>query len=389
MNLNQKKRIDFYLGSVLMMLLRPVVRVLGRGLRRDHDPVVRGDLACVKMMGGGSLVIALPSLCGLRRKYPHAKFKLVTTPAVRPFAELIGIFDEIIVIDDSSFMSAIIGAVLAWRDCWRVDTVIDLEVYSRLSGIFSLLTCARNRIGFYFEDIFLRKFIYTHLLYLNRFSPIHVFYEQNAHLLGATPVPPTEAAAALEINVTARRTDVKTICIGAGCSDFGKERMLTAEQWVQVINTRVRSVPAHIVFLGSKSDAELAEAIIHAAGGDQSIHTFNNMCGRLSLRESVSMLWGSDEYWGIDSGLLHFARLGRIPTVSFWGPTAPNTRLQKIDGLIEEIIYRPIPCSPCIHVADTSPCHGNNICIKNLFKPEVAVSSEDLLFTKWPPANEH
>src|ERR1700735_518042 len=50
--------------------------------------------------------------------------------------------------------------VRSWR--WRRLWVIDLEVYSKLTTVFGLLTLARNRVGFYLSAVPFRKFLNTH-----------------------------------------------------------------------------------------------------------------------------------------------------------------------------------------------------------------------------------
>ena len=87
-----------------------------------------------------------------------------------------------------------------------------------------------------------------------------------------------------------------------------------------------------------------------------------------ALDDAMPELAGADEFWGIDSALLHYARFLRTPCLSFWGPTHPETRLKPIDGLAERVVYRKVPCSPCIHLAEEPPCGGNNVCIRNLFE---------------------
>jgi hypothetical protein len=58
-----------------------------------------------------------------------------------------------------------------------------------------------------------------------------------------------------------------------------------------------------------------------------------------------------------------------IKTISFWGPTDPETLLKKYSFLKnEKIFYKKVYCSPCVHIVDEAPCKGNNICIENLFK---------------------
>ena len=57
MNLRLKQFLDFYLGGFLILLLRPVVVLVGRLLRRDHDAEVRGEICVLKLLGGGSLLL--------------------------------------------------------------------------------------------------------------------------------------------------------------------------------------------------------------------------------------------------------------------------------------------------------------------------------------------
>jgi ADP-heptose:LPS heptosyltransferase len=89
-----------------------------------------------------------------------------------------------------------------------------------------------------------------------------------------------------------------------------------------------------------------------------------NACDGRSLRDSLHVLAGCARLIAIDSSMLHFSRLFGIPTVSFWGPTAPMTLLKDAPGLAEEVWYEKVLCSPCIHVAETPPCFGRNICIE-------------------------
>jgi len=90
-----------------------------------------------------------------------------------------------------------------------------------------------------------------------------------------------------------------------------------------------------------------------------------NSCGAYQPRQVIEVLEKADEFWGIDSLLLHVARcLGR-PTTSFWGPSAPQTRMRDVTDK-DKVYYEPIICSPCVHSAIVAPCHGNNICIQRI-----------------------
>jgi ADP-heptose:LPS heptosyltransferase len=130
------------------------------------------------------------------------------------------------------------------------------------------------------------------------------------------------------------------------------------------------------VLLGSRADRADADRILSVLRGVRSDHEYENRCGELSLLESVATIASADEFWGIDSGLLHYARLLRKRCLSFWGPTHPDTLLKPIPGLDERVVYRRVPCSPCVHIAELPPCRGNNVCIRNLFVPDSTQEAE-------------
>ncbi|MBF0521788.1 MAG: glycosyltransferase family 9 protein [Candidatus Omnitrophica bacterium] len=371
MKLKIIKIIDFYLGNLLIVIFKPLTIILGHILPINHSLTIKNKITVIKILGGGSLVIALPALLGLRKKFPDVRISLVTMKDVAPFAQTLNIFDEILEIDSSTISSFTLSGIKAYLKTFKTDTIVDLEVHSRISTIFSLLTCARNRIGFYRESAFWRKGISTHLLYFNVFSGAYHFYDKAFGLFSVSPCSTLECKDHLTASWPKVKKEKYQICIGHACSDFSPERMLTAEQWKTIFLRKLaKHAGAEIIFLGSGKDKPLAENIIAAVTSDFPSCTFSNLCGKTSLKESLSVLYSSDEFWGVDSALLHYARIFRIKSSSWWGPTDPQTRLRPIEGLLEEVYYKKIPCSPCVHVTETPPCRGDNICIQNLFNEE-------------------
>jgi ADP-heptose:LPS heptosyltransferase len=297
----------------------------------------------------------------------------VTTPAVAPFAEALGLFDRVLVIDDRSWPRLLASSLKAWAGCLGSDTVVDLEVYSMLTTVFSLFTLARNRIGFYLHTVFWRLPISTHLVFFNRFSGGYHFYDQIAGLLGAEPATPEECrlqlARGLSPAAKPARGPARRIGIGHSCSDLARERMLTPAQWRSVLEERrPRETPVELHFFGVSPDRADAEEIIRALPEADRGLSFINHCGENNLKETIALIAGLDEYWGIDSALLHVARVLGIPCLSFWGPTDPAGYLRPFAGLKETVLYEKISCSPCVHIAETPPCRGNNLCIQRLFK---------------------
>ncbi len=375
MTLSARKLLDYYLGGALIAFAKPVVMLLGRVLRRDHDPRPRGTIVVLKMLGGGSLVLAAPALLGIKRANPSLPLVLLTTPPVAAFGALLGVFDEIHAIDDRSIGRFTLSSLRSWRRVLRADTVIDLEVYSRLASVLSLMTLARNRISFYLETTFWRRNLHTHLLFFNRFSNVHHFYDQVAILLGAAPASRDACAESLLGTVgkqPSAREAGRRLGLGPACSELGRERRLSPEQWRVALARHPKSEHAEICVLGGAGDRLEAQAIITECEPSLPDCTWRNECGRLSLAGSVALLASCDEFIGIDSALLHVARLLGIPTTSYWGPTAPSTRLPEFTGAVDVVHYRKIACSPCIHVAEEPPCRGQNLCIAGLIDPERA-----------------
>src|SRR6185312_1781345 len=221
MRLEAKLMIDYHVGGLLHIVLKPPTVLLGKLLRRNHNLDSCSTLTFLKVLGGGSLAIAFPALLALKQQ--GRRLRLVTTPAVKPFAEVLGVFDEILIIRDSSFIRLILDAFTTIRKrLFRCDAIIDLEVHSRLTTVFSLITCARNRIGFFTNVSFWRHNISTHLLFFNLSNPVYVFYDQIAELFGATvddfPTCIRHFRASLGPGIASSEPGVKRVAIAPCCS---------------------------------------------------------------------------------------------------------------------------------------------------------------------------
>lgn len=124
MKLDIKKWLDFWVGNLFLFALKPIVISLGKILKRVHDPIPKGEIAFIKLLGGGSLVIAYPALLAIRKKYPKNKLLLVTTPAIKPFAQTLGIFDEYVILNDSGAMELAASSLKAILRLWKIDTIL-------------------------------------------------------------------------------------------------------------------------------------------------------------------------------------------------------------------------------------------------------------------------
>jgi ADP-heptose:LPS heptosyltransferase len=370
MGLKRKQLLDRLLGRLLMLWLRPTAQILGFVLRRDHPLELRDKVAVIKMMGGGSLIIAYPALLALRKRYPHVRFIFIGTPAVRPFAELLSLFDEFHdIVDDRGLWNLIASTVSTLIRCAKVDTIIDLEIYSRLTTIFSALTLARNRIGFYLDVAFWREGITSHLFYFNRSTSMPLYYEQVARSLDAPALSMAEARTHfLAANRFSRQEQPHPgrhrLGLGVLCSEIAHERQLTPEQWATLLRRKFAIERLELNLFGSRSEMNQMRSVEQQLRQHLPGVTINNFCGQLSLHDSAAILTELDEFWSIDTGLLHIARLIGLPVTSFWGPTSPDRLILRTPDVREVVFYHKIHCSPCVHNAEQPPCRGHNICMQ-------------------------
>lgn len=380
MTVDDKQRLDRTLGPWLFVILRPLAQVAGKLLRRDHSGAPRGKIVFIKIMGGGSLLIALPSLLGVRRRFPDRRLTLVCGSPVAPFAKLIGIFDRIDVVNDRGGILALFASaahILFGLVRRRVDTVVDLEVHSQLATVFSLLTLARNRIGFYVSNTYWRRNVLTHLVFFNRARGVFHFYAAAAGLLGAPSAAREQVRKHLLEEIAATQCSGDYIAIGIGCSDFASVRLLPVKEWQAYASAHREQLSGSCwIFLGSPADRHESEAVATAVAEVIPDFSYENRCGNLSLRESFACIAGARRFIGIDSALLHAARALAVPAVSFFGPTDPVTLLEPIVNYFDEVHYRPPICSPRLHVTQTPPCKGRNVCME-LF------TRETVPFTPW------
>lgn len=379
MKLRFLQKADWFIGLTLSLILAPITRVLGMILRREHSFSKNDTIVVMKLLGGGNFALAMPMLLGLRQSFPDSKLVVVVTPSTAQFAKTLGVFDEIKLIDTGSLPLLIGSAMRTLLSLFRVDVIIDLEVHSKLSTCFGLFTCARNRLGFFTNDFFLRKYLYTHLVFFNPRAPRSALFERFAALLGARCVDPEECEMHLKSKLNISAHPNSSIAIGVGCSDLGRVRQLRSCQWVSVLKKELASVKdPELIFLGSQMDWDLAQEVGDKLQIVMPSLRISNLCGARALSESLRLLGSCSRFYAIDSGLLHFARLLGVPSTSFWGPTDPATLLIPLPRYTETIHYKPLLCSPCIHVAEVPPCGGRNLCMTALFQEEPISDSEVL-----------
>ncbi|MDP1726786.1 MAG: glycosyltransferase family 9 protein [Bacteroidota bacterium] len=383
MRIPQKQFIDKYSGYLLIILLLPITRLLGILLKRNHllsKPPQ--NLLFIKILGLGSLITAVDSINYIRQKYPEAKLILLTenniAEGIKPFIR----FDSIWFIDSGNLFAVIKSTIKLLRHSWTLKDlwVIDLEVYSKLTTIYALITFARNRFGFYLSPVFFRKYLNTHNVFFDQEKYLGYNYNQMAIAISG------KQENRFEPNHATVRKDEQLkqyIALNNTCSDLALVRMLPEKIFVKICSWILENTNCKLVLCGAKQNQqEINNFIDQAPEFVSQKNRIINIAGagdfnayyKFLQEECICMI-------SIDSAPLHIAKRLGIPTLSIWGPTNPNHYL-KIEPYEKErhlVIYQQVACSPCIHRHETLPCHGNNLCMKNLDGGMILSKLETLL----------
>lgn len=168
MNLESKKKIDELVGKYLLIFLSFFYRLI----RRKPKQRPASTILITKYQGLGSLALAKPAIRRLRQTFPEAHLIFLGTRETVELAKRMPEFDEILLLNDRSLITAFLSLVRILLHLWRkrVDWSFDLEVYSNLAAVISLLSFSRNQTGFMISTNPIRKKVYDHILIFNRFD---------------------------------------------------------------------------------------------------------------------------------------------------------------------------------------------------------------------------
>jgi ADP-heptose:LPS heptosyltransferase len=377
-NLKLKKQLDNRFGRIALIFLNGLAWILGKILRIDHDALPVRVVVVAKFQGIGSLIMAKPALRLLRLAHPSARVVFWGTPSTAALAAECPEFDEILVLSDRSLLAAVVSVSSNLRRLWseRADWFFDLEPYSYFSAVLATLSCARNRAGFVFNVVPIRRYAYSHLVFLNRYRYLGEAY---ARLLGLAVPGGTEEQARdfgpwkfrLE---PAPAVPKPYVAVNIHAGDLALERRWPKESFEALIDALLASDPALRVVLIGHGAFEAAES-----ARIRRRERLIDLSGRLTLAETFRTLAHAALVVSGDSAPLHMAvSLDDVPVLGLYGPTRPLTYFcpwRKNALALSVDIY----CSPCVHHWNPPPCLGDNQCMKRLSARDVARACGTLL----------
>ena len=152
MNIKFQRAVDRFVGVPICALLSLVDRLRSiLGVSASTSPPHR--ILVILLSEMGSLVLAHPMFVRLKQQYPDASLHIMLFGKNREVLDLLGVLPEenVLTIDDRSLKGFALDSLRAIRRmrALKFDVVIDCELFSRVSSIFSYCSGAPVRVGFH------------------------------------------------------------------------------------------------------------------------------------------------------------------------------------------------------------------------------------------------
>jgi ADP-heptose:LPS heptosyltransferase len=401
MTVDLMRKIDFYLGIPLCFLLSVFVSPF---LKKPRFGTVKNVLF-IELSEMGSAILVDPAMRKIQKAVSANLFFVIFNKNAVSLKLLNTVPNENIFYyrENSGFLFVYdFFRFLIWTRTKQIDTVIDLELFSRFSALMTALSGARNRVGFhafYNEGLYRGSFL-THKVAYN--PSIHIaknFVSLINAALSSTPQTPFSKTqisydevklTKVEISHASKHlylqqlgnalqlSDLESksiILINANASDMLPLRRWMRPNYAKLIQLILNARPNSLVFLtGAESERSGLEELKNQVQDSRCV----NVAGKIKFLElphlySVSKLMVTN-----DSGPAHFASVTHLPTFVLFGPETPDLYLALGNT---KAIYAGLACSPCVSAANhrKSACN-DNVCLKAITPDLVFETIREQLF---------
>ncbi len=397
MNVGFQRAVDRYVGV-------PVCAALSLLHRLSPRPVVAKPprrILVILLSEMGSLVLAHPMFARLTTLYPGASIHALLFGRNREVLDLLEIIprENVLTLDDHSLgrFAADSLRVLRTLRSLKFDVVIDCELFARVSSIFSGLSGAPLRVGFHRhtqEGLYRGSFINRPVLY-NPYRHLSLQFLTLVAAIESETVPRGKDAAAVvcepppmlafpkeELRQIAARlhTDFpsikdKSLVLVYPSGGLLPIRAWPRENYFQLCASLLREGHA-VGIIGLPADKPIGQAVVAYCRNPNCI----DLTGYTqSVRHLLAIFHRASLLITNDGGPGQFAALAPIPTIVLFGPETPL-----LYGPLPKnsfCFHVPLPCSPCLTAYNhrTSPCDGDNQCLKRITPEQVVAKALELL----------
>ena len=395
MKIDTMRKIDYFAGIPLCFLATLLIRSInffaGKKLQQPRKVLF------IELSEMGSAILADPAMRKMRQA-GHTELYFLIFKSNAASLRLLNTIPEanIFTIRADGLLNLAVDSLRFLFQARRqeIDTVIDLELFSRYSALLAGLSGAVNRIGFhafhneglYRGDLLTHRVAYNpHLHIAKNFIAL-----VNAALADRKELPFSKTLiddgeiklARAEVNedaIAAMQDRIhreyppydekrhRIVLINPNASDLLPQRRWRPDYFVAVMRALLADCDEVLVLItGAPAEREEAERLKQRVGHERCV----NFAGRQRLEELPALYRIAKVMLTNDSGPGHFSAVTDLRTFVIFGPETP--RLYGSLGNSTPI-YAGLACSPCVSAANhrKTPC-TDNVCLQ-VIKPEMVL----------------
>jgi len=398
LNINFQRAVDRFAGVPICAALS-LFEKLRQCVAAAAVPPPRRILV-VLLSEMGSLVLAQPMFAELKRRYPGAELHMLMFAKNREVLDLLGVIpkENVITLNDKAlgtFAADSLNALRRMR-ALDLDVVIDCELFSRVSSIFSYLSGAKVHVGFHphtqeglYRGSFMnRKVLYNPYRHLSQqFLTMIDAIESDgrplakaiAHAVSAPP-PLQFAGGEVAREIAQLEQDFpmlagKKLVLVYPDGGILPIRAWPPEYYEQLCDALLQDGYA-LALIGLADAKPLAQRIV--------AHCKHELCIDLtgytrSVRHLLAVFQRASLLVTNDGGPGQFAALTALPTLVFFGPETPALYSPLAPNI--HCLYSGLSCSPCLTAYNhrNSPCDGDNQCLRRITPQQVLDQARALL----------
>ena len=399
-SVNTMRAIDHWVGVPLCAIASPVVALMDSVKNIfARGPEAPRKLLFIELSEMGSAILVDPAMRNAQARgaelffliFKSNRASLTLLNTVKP--------ENIFTIDSSSLGGLIKDTLkfLLLARKHRIDTVIDLELFSRFTALLTGLCGARLRVGYHIfhgEGLW-RGFMLTRKVHYNPhihitknflslihaafakeievpFSKIHIA-DSEVRLEQAVIDPAVLSKVRERIEkltatfgIAFKQGEQRLILVNPNASDLLPQRRWAQQRFSELIQGLNQRYPNDLILItGSPAEFDYVEKVRAVANVKNAL----NFAGQVSFAELPPLYTLSDVMVTNDSGPGHFSAVTPLRTVVLFGPETPA-----LYGSIGKsiAITANLACSPCVSAANhrKTPCH-DNVCMQAITVAQV------------------
>ncbi|MBK8550885.1 MAG: glycosyltransferase family 9 protein [Ignavibacteria bacterium] len=346
MSVTLMKLLDEYAGRVIVCFISFFKK---KKVDSNNDCNLK-NILFIKFWGIGSIVLTAPALNKVKAAYPDSKVYFLTLESNQEICSEMNTIDEVITMDISNpvkFISDLFKKVSALRKI-NFDMVFDFEFYTYFSAI--IVSLLKINSGFGFDNLKNnRKILFTKTILFNnsKHTKDNFLNLVNADERVCMINVMSQGFANINLNQNNKNGEL-IITVNPNASRLAYERRLPEENFIEIVNHLANKYNFKVVLIGSKDEMKYAGEIYSRLKNKNSV---NNLCGKTSVKELITLINSSVCLITNDSGPLHIASAFNVPVIAFFGPESP----ERYGPLSEKnlVFYKGLGCSPCMSISNS------------------------------------